>query len=684
MLILGGFAIELFAHAQVADKPLNTLTEVRRLSVAQAASQPRVKLRAVVTFFDERMYSRFVQDEAAGIYLQASTNTQLLLPGQLVEIEGRVIPGEYSPAILPENVRVVGASAMPRPKPVTFEDLARGNGDCQFVEISGIVRSVQFHEASQHYMVRIASGSGRLSVYTRQLPVLRAVDLLDSSVQVRGVSSAEFNHQRQLFAFRLMVPRAEDFIVETRAPADPFAVAVSPIESLLQFPPKEPYGHRDKVAGTVIYFEPGKSLVLQDGQQGVEVQTESREPLVLGDRVEALGFVSLGNYTPVLEDAVYRKIAAAQVVHPVRLNLDEVLKGKHDCQLIQVEARLLDHAEHGDERYLVLQAGGSIFNAHFSGAEEREKFFSLRNGSRVLVTGVCRIDPGEWAAGEDWRAKSFRVDLRSFADVRVLQLPSWWTPQRVLWLVAVVAAVAAGCFIWVVVLRRQVAERGRQLEDQILERQRAERRREIEQERTRVAHDLHDELGATLTEVAMLGALAQTPELSAADRSNYLQKLTATARAMVANLDEIVWAVNPKYDSVSSLASYFSLFAQRFLNLAGMACRLQVAETFPSAPVEAHRRHGVFLAFKEALNNAVRHSGATLVLISMEVSGNELKILVHDNGHGFRAAEPLPGSDGLTGMAGRLAKLGGRCEITSGTNEGTTVKFWLPLGGHPS
>jgi signal transduction histidine kinase len=240
--------------------------------------------------------------------------------------------------------------------------------------------------------------------------------------------------------------------------------------------------------------------------------------------------------------------------------------------------------------------------------------------------------------------------------------------------------VALAAFSWVLLLRRQVAERTRQLETQIQKRQRAERQHLIEQERTRVAQDLHDDLGATLTEVSMLGSLARTPSLPLADREHYLEKLTHAARAMVATLDEIVWAVNPKYDSVASLASYYSLFAQRLLQLAGISCRLSVAETFPAAPLDSRLRHGVFLAFKEALNNAVRHSGASQILIELEVLENQLKIAVVDNGRGFVPADCLPGSDGLASMQTRLPKLGGRCEIKSQPGKGTTIEFWLPLG----
>ena len=578
---------------------------MRGLTVAEAQQKLPVRLRGVVTFFDEELYSRFLQDDTAGIYLQYSTNTPALVSGQVIEVEGTTSPGEYAPIVVPDRVRVVGQGPLPPPKAVAYEQLAGGKEDSQFVEIVGVVRRVQRNEASQYHLLEIATGGGRMSVYAPQLPVERTEELLDSSVRVRGVCATQFNHQRQLFAIRLLVPHPGDVEIELPAPPEPFAAKARPIGSLLQFEPRETYGHRIKVSGTVILYEAGKRFFLQDGQQGVEVQTKAREPLQLGDRVEALGFVSQG--------------------------------------------------------------------------EGRDAFADLENGSRVAVTGVCRIDPGEWLAGEDWRAKSFRVQLRSPADVRVLKAPPWLSLRRVLWLAAGVALVA---FSWVVVLRRQVAERTRQLETQIQQRQRAERQHFIEQERARVAQDLHDELGATLTEVGMLGTLARTPALPLADRERYLDKLTQAARAVVATLDEIVWAVNPQYDSVASLASYYSMFAQRFLNLAGLACRLEVADNIPATPLDSRSRHGVFLAFKEALNNAVRHSGASLVRIEMVAAGRQLKIAVTDNGRGFLPAQSPPGSDGLASMQARLPKLGGRCEIISQPGQGTTVEFWLPLEDH--
>ncbi len=264
------------------SEELTTAAAVRELTVEQAQQPMRVHLRGVVTFFDENLYKRFIQDDTAGIYLQASTNTPSLIPGQVVDVEGVSSPGEYAPIVVPEKVRVVGQAALPVPTPVTYEQLASGQEDSQFVEITGVVRSVELLEDSQYHLIEIVTDGGRLSVYAWELPVKQPEELLDSTVRVRGVCSTQFNHQRQLFAIRLMVPRPEDFAIELPAPENPFAIATRPIGSLLQFAPQEAFGHPVKVAGTVIYFEPGVRLFLQDGENGVGSADETARCVAIG------------------------------------------------------------------------------------------------------------------------------------------------------------------------------------------------------------------------------------------------------------------------------------------------------------------------------------------------------------------------------------------------------------------
>lgn len=235
--------------------------------------------------------------------------------------------------------------------------------------------------------------------------------------------------------------------------------------------------------------------------------------------------------------------------------------------------------------------------------------------------------------------------------------------------------------VWVAALRRQVAERTRELETQIQERQHAERRREMEQERTRVAHDLHDDHGARLTEVDMLAALAKSPTTSAAEKEKYLNELTETARQMVTSLDETVWAISPRNDTVASLASYFASHAQRLLELAGITCGLAIANDLPEHSLDTKFRQEIFCAFKEALNNLIRHAHATQVWLRITVRDGCLTVELEDNGRGFEPAEQPAGNDGLANMAARLKSLGGVCEITSVANAGTTVRLRAPLPG---
>ncbi len=444
---------------------LTTAAEVRNLTVAQAERHYPVKLRAVVTFYDDALFSRFIQDGTAGIYLN-ETNVPALSPGQLVEVEGFTSPGEYAPIIVPKRVRIVGMAELPLPHPVAFDQLASGKEDSQFVEVAGIVRSVLFEDGSRNYLIELATGGGRLTVYAHDLPTQPTQDLVDGTVRIRGVCSSQFNRQRQLFAIRLLVPRAEDVTVEIPATANPFAIPERKISSLFQFTPQGTYGHRVKISGTVTCFQPRSGLYVQDQNYGLFVQTKSTNSLHLGDRVEVLGFATPGQYTPMLQDAIYRDVGPGAVPVPAQINCDAALKGDYDSRLIRIEAKLLNHAQVGQEQSLALESGGFIFHA-YQQAEDGKPYARLENGSLVGVSGICLVDPGPWMAGETWRAKSFRILLRSPDDVAVLRSPPWWTLKKMLWIAGALAFVVIGAFTWIAALRRRVREQTRTISQQL-------------------------------------------------------------------------------------------------------------------------------------------------------------------------------------------------------------------------
>jgi PAS domain S-box-containing protein len=458
-LIAISLAAAYATSASGQDNVLSTAEQVRKLTPEQAAQHIKVRLKGVVTFYDESLYSRFVQDETAGIYFREMVNMPPLKAGQLIELEGQTDAGEYAPVIVPSSVKVIGEGKFPRALPVTLDDLVSGREDSQFVEVSATVRSVRFEEETQNYLIDVVTGGERFAVYSRQLPVTNREALVESVLKVRGVCATLFNRQRQLFGFNLLVPLPEDLTIERPAPEKPFDITAQPISSLLRFTAQSTTGRRVKVLGTVVYQEPGIALFIQDEKEGLYCQTRQRSRVALGDKVEVLGFPAKGEYTPVLQDSAYRKVGAGSAPGPVSINLDEALSGAYDCRLVRMEAKLLEHTQRGREQFITLERDGFIFNAFLGTEDLGSGLVEAVPGSELAITGICLIERGSsWRAGETWRAKSFRILLRSPGDLRVLRSPPWWNARRVLWIAGVFAGLTIAASAWVAVLRRRVAQ----------------------------------------------------------------------------------------------------------------------------------------------------------------------------------------------------------------------------------
>lgn len=198
-----------------------------------------------------------------------------------------------------------------------------------------------------------------------------------------------------------------------------------------------------------------------------------------------------------------------------------------------------------------------------------------------------------------------------------------------------------------------------------------------EAERARIARDLHDDLGASLTEISILAALAAEDAVQTPLQPS-LDQLSAKAKHVVSGLDEIVWAVNPREDTLDSLVEYLAAFAREFLDIARIPLRVDITPEIPDCPLAAAQRHGVFLAAREALNNIVKHSGATEVNLHASISNDVLEIRIQDNGCGFEP-DYATGGNGLGNLRTRMQEAGGDCRIETRRRQGTTVFLTLPL-----
>lgn len=210
----------------------------------------------------------------------------------------------------------------------------------------------------------------------------------------------------------------------------------------------------------------------------------------------------------------------------------------------------------------------------------------------------------------------------------------------------------------------------------------AERERAVERERARIARDMHDDVGSHLTRITML---SETARRDPARAQEGLVKIYDTARSVTRAMDEIVWAINPRHDSSESLVYYLEKFSLDFLSAAGIRCRLDMPVELPAWSPGSELRHNLFLALKEALNNAVRHSGADTVTIGLEIDGTHCLLSIHDNGNGWivsaadpAAADRAVSGDGLANLHERMRRAGGSCEIRSTPGAGTTVFLRVP------
>ena len=645
---------------------LTTADQVNQLHAEELKRGYLVKLRGVVTSALQGD-AVIVQDATRGIFVSIGHPSPLRV-GDYCELEGRTAPGEFSPFINASRIERLGPGILPSPSHPTWDQLLNGSLHCQYVELEGVLTSINGGT------ITLLTRDGPIKVQLDAMAPALPVEYRNALVHLRGCLFATWDTEAQRVQVGNIRLMQQWVNLVQPAPVDPFTVPAKKVGDLLRFDPQAGALQRVKVSGQIVYA--GKAgCFLMDGENGLRFIYAGDPTAHVCDLVEVVGFPDLTGPAPLLREAVVRRLQPAELPKPRKLASDDLVRDEYDSKLVQLDGVLLGVSKKADEAVLEMESGWHRFTAVVNDLSGFNA--SLSPGSRLQLTGVYAGQGGNRVLGRP--IDSFQLLLNSGFDIRVLSRPPWWTLKHLLTVVGLLLSVLLVALVWIKLLQRQVAERTLQLEAQIGERQRAEQQRAIEQERARMAQDLHDDLGAGLTEVNMLGSLARSSATTAEEKSRYLDQLTGVARRLVTSLDEIVWAVNPRNDSLASLASYFASYGQQFLELASVSCGLDIAENLPRCPLNSKFRHAVFLAFKEALNNIVRHAGASEANLLIRVEREELVLALTDNGRGLGTREPGPGADGLSNMAERIRALGGRCDIQGAGQIGTTVQFRVPV-----
>lgn len=437
-----------------------TITSVGQLHSLDKghARDARVDIRGTVTYYDPVELLLFVQDDSGAVFV----DTDRVYPvqaGDLVEITGHSAPGYRSEVARDPVLHVLGRGRRYAGKRARFADLVSGNLDCQRVKVTGRVRAAQReqHERGSLIHLDLLMNGGEVQVYIGTAAHFSPEALLGQTIEVEGVVGGLFDKKQQLTGVILYSETMAAIHVLAAPVEQPSAMPISQVDDIFKTRNIEDHSSRVRVQGAVTYFRKGDAAVLDSDGKSVYVQTRQTDELPLGSVVDAYGYASDQDYGPSLRLAAIVPTGRYAEVQPQRVNYDDALSGVHSDDLVTISGVLMSLLPDARTTALVLSVDGHIVRTEI---ERQLTLPSLTPGSRLEITGICRISPGG-----PWREPySFRLVMRSASDIRVVSAPSWWTVGHLLVLLAAIGALGAVIAAWALILRRRVKRQTRQIE----------------------------------------------------------------------------------------------------------------------------------------------------------------------------------------------------------------------------
>ncbi len=654
--------------------PFTTVEQVREITPEQADKNYPVHLRGVVTFSDWKAdQGMFLQDQTAGIYIGLNSASDLPV-GEEVEVDGTTTAGDFVPFVRARQIRRLGSEPLPEPHRVSYEQLASGKEDSQWVEVRGVVRSI-IEVTMNRARVDLLVNGQRLSALVVRLDVTNAQQLVCATVRVRGVCRTRFNRKRQLRAPYLGVSSSADIVVELPAPGNPVEV---PMASLLQFNSEGYYGRRVEVRG-VVTEQKGSSLFIQDHAATLYVKSQQSTPVVPGDIVKVIGFPVLGQYAPVLEDAVFQIVGHETPPVPVEVGIEQLLTEYYNLELVRLRGRLINRVDRFDEQVLVLESENLILSAHLDTAKADSRISQLQNGSELELTGVCLAQPVEnWNPSLPTHTEAFQLLLRSADNVVVLHTPSWWTLSRLCWVLGMLSVALLAGFAWVFVLDRRVRRQTGIIQQKI-------QREAVLEERTRIAREFHDTLEQ---ELAAITIQLDTVAAQFSDAPGVARQLLELARTMsrrsLFEARRSVWDLRSHLLENSNLVTALSEVTKLMASSAHLQIDVQTSgqPRKLAAPVE----NNLLRIAQEALTNALKHARASQIVVKLIYEPDRVRLRVCDDGVGFDTACHATidgGHFGLLDMSERAGKIGGTFSMISASGQGTEIVVAVADKGAP-
>jgi diguanylate cyclase (GGDEF)-like protein len=463
------------------------LSQLKRLSEAEASAHRRVTVRAVVTYFDPDWRLLFVQDETAAAFVVLGDLEMQFRTGDLIDISGVSSLGEFAPVIIQPKVGFVGRAPLPTPFKANLLDGNLPAADSKWCTFRGIVHTAQ--EQGPHTNLKVGAGPAEVTV---QLPMLiHGEDLVDREISVTGVFGVLFNDRRQAVGHQILVPSPEFLTV-----VDPNGKRNAPatIASLRRYTLDADERHSVTLKGTVVLKSSADTIVIQDNSAGIKVRATGALNVVDGDRVSVRGFITQGDYSPALEDAVVTQEAGGDLPEPTQVSAKSALEGANDSSYVAMRGTVTAIHSDPNSTILVLNDKGTFFNAI---GPPNNDLPSLRTGSEVEVRGVCHVLVDRFP----FSIRGFTLAFDSPASVQVFKAGAWWDPRKIAWVLVLIVVLAAGSSLWAALLQRQVEIQTRELQDSLQSKRKA---REFDAARNEVLESIarNAPLGESMSRLA--------------------------------------------------------------------------------------------------------------------------------------------------------------------------------------
>ena len=636
-------------------------------------------------------YEFAVEDgaDAANLFYGESTNA-VPVPGDTIFAQGVVTRRmrDGRPFARVTALEVLGHGAAPSPRPTTVREMTEGRFDCRFCRLRAIIRETapSPYKRNRAYLTVVGDGC-TISVWVRatESEYKRLRNLIGKEVDILGfctpVNISELKYTgRQI--------RIYDTTNIQPAPPSTSATLISSVDKIGNLRPAEidALGLHCATGCVCAIWGERHALLKKGDADFLQVDFIDPAPTKQGEIVEVVGFPESNFFRINLVNARWRKIGSVKFsTEPVMRLPNEQLWSTMDNHwplrnlhghLLKASGRIISMPKDGNAEPLIIE--NDITSLQVEVGLLGSLVTKLALGSIIEVTGICVIE------SEAWRSicpkfKCARIVPRSPTDVRILSTPSWWNPQRLLFVITGLFACLVGILIWNVGLRKASLRKGHQLAREQIKRAKAQLKTE---ERTRLAVELHDSLAQNLTGVSLVvdSVLQHDSHLD----TESLHHLTIASRALQScctDLRNSIWDLRNESLDIADMNTAIRQVVGPNIGNADLKIRFNVSRKI----LDENMVHAILRIIRELTINAVRHGEATAIRIVGGLDGQNVLFCIKDNGLGFvpdRAPGITEGHFGLQGIRERIKNFNGQMSINTSPGNGAKITVKMQITSH--